>query len=55
VIDSAASELDAARADSVTVRILPSGRRVLATVLAHGTEYDRRTEIDTVGNVTVTT
>jgi hypothetical protein len=54
VIDSAARELDAANAGSVTVRVLPLGRRVLATVLAHAPEYDRRTEIDTNGNVSVT-
>ena len=54
VIDSAARELDAANAGSVTVRVLPPGRRVLATVLAYTPEYDRRTEIDTEGNVTVT-
>jgi hypothetical protein len=55
VIDSAVRELDAANAGSVTVRVLPLGRRVLATVLAHTPEYDRRTEIDTAGNVAVTT
>ncbi|MGF6886463.1 hypothetical protein ABIA39_004763 [Nocardia sp. GAS34] len=54
VIDSAATELDAANAGSVTVRVLPPGRRVLATVLAHAPDYDRRTEIDTEGNVAVT-
>ncbi|MQY18812.1 hypothetical protein [Nocardia macrotermitis] len=55
VIDSAVRELDAANAGSVTVRVLPLGRRVLATVLAHAAEDDRRTEIDTDGNVAVTT
>lgn len=55
VIDSAARELDAANTGSVTVRVLPLGRRVLATVLAHSPRHDRRTEIDTDGNVTVST
>lgn len=55
VIDSAVRELDAANTGSVTVRILPLGRRVLATVLAHAAEDDRRTEIDTAGNVSVST
>ncbi|MBF6329541.1 hypothetical protein [Nocardia transvalensis] len=53
VIEAATRELDAANAGSVTVRVLPLGRRVLATVLAHSLDYDRRTEIDTDGNVTV--
>ncbi|MQY30778.1 hypothetical protein [Nocardia aurantia] len=55
VIDSAARELDAANTGAVTVRVLPLGRRVLATVLAHSPRHDRRTEIDTDGNVTVST
>ncbi len=54
-IDSAATELDSVEAGSVTVRVLPLGRRVLATVLVHAPDYDRRTEIDTAGNVAVTT
>ncbi|MGV9677519.1 hypothetical protein ACWDSJ_19785 [Nocardia sp. NPDC003482] len=53
VIDAATRELDAANTGSVTVRVLPVGRRVLATVLAHSPEHDRRTEIDTQGTVTV--
>ena len=52
VIATAARELDAANAGSVTVRILPPGRRVLATVLAQAPERDRRTEIGTDGTVT---
>ncbi|ATL69018.1 hypothetical protein [Nocardia terpenica] len=55
VIDAATKELDAANAGAVTVRVLPLGRRVLATVLAHAPEHDRRTEIDTDGNITVST
>ena len=55
VIDSAVQQLDAANSGSVTVRVLPLGRRVLATVLAHAADDDRRTEIDTDGNVAVST
>ncbi|MBL1078796.1 hypothetical protein JK358_30770 [Nocardia sp. 2] len=53
VIDAATKELDAANAGSVTVRVLPLGRRVLGTVLAQSPDQDRRTDIDTDGNVTV--
>lgn len=55
VIDSATKELDAANSGSVTVRVLPTGRRMLATVLANAPEHDRRTEIDTDGNISVST
>jgi hypothetical protein len=55
VIDSATRELDAANAGSVTVRVLPMGRRILATVLANAPDRDRRTEIDTAGNLSVST
>ncbi|GAB2723489.1 hypothetical protein [Nocardia thraciensis] len=55
VTDAATRELDAANAGSVTVRVLPLGRRVLATVLANAPDHDRRTEIDTDGNVSVST
>ncbi len=53
VIATAAKELDAANAGSVTVRILPPGRRVLATVLTQAPDHDRRTEIGADGTVTV--
>ncbi|GAB4584712.1 hypothetical protein [Nocardia sp. IFM 10818] len=53
VIDAATRELDATNTGSVTVRVLPLGRRVLATVLANAPDHDRRTEIDTDGKVTV--
>ncbi|MFI5779825.1 hypothetical protein [Nocardia sp. NPDC051570] len=53
VIDAATRELDAANTGAVTVRVLPLRRRVLATVLAHAPDHDRRTEIDTEGAVTV--
>lgn len=53
VIDAATRELDAANAGRVTVRVLPLGRRVLATVLATAPDYDQRTEIDTDGRVSV--
>ncbi|WP_454196984.1 hypothetical protein [Nocardia sp. Marseille-Q1738] len=55
VIDAATRELDAANEGSVTVRILPTGRRILATVLATASDRDRRTEIDATGAVTVST
>ncbi|MEU7629168.1 hypothetical protein AB0C34_04165 [Nocardia sp. NPDC049220] len=53
VIEAATRELDAANEGSVTVRVLPAGRRILATVLATGSDQDRRTEIDVTGAVTV--
>ncbi|BEK94463.1 hypothetical protein [Nocardia seriolae] len=53
VIDAATKELDAINTGCVTVRVLPLGRHVLATVLATGPDYDRRTEIDTDGQGTV--
>ncbi|MCP2287638.1 hypothetical protein ACFYT3_16530 [Nocardia amikacinitolerans] len=55
VIDAAVKELDAANAGTVTVRVLPMGRRILATVLANAPATARRTEIDAAGEVTVTT
>ncbi|MEV6276015.1 hypothetical protein [Nocardia sp. NPDC051832] len=55
VIEAATKELDAANAGSVTVRVLPMGRRILATVLANAPDADRRTEIDTAGAVSVMT
>ncbi|MGW4364954.1 hypothetical protein ACWEKT_04850 [Nocardia takedensis] len=55
VVEAATRELDAANSGSVTVRVLPMGRRILATVLANSDEQDRRTEIDAAGGVSVTT
>ena len=55
VVEAATRELDAANTGSVTVRVLPMGRRILATVLANSDEQDRRTEIDAAGGVSVTT
>ncbi|MGW5453263.1 hypothetical protein [Nocardia sp. NPDC003979] len=55
VIEAAVEALDAARAGTVTVRVLPIGRRWVATVLATGPDGDRRTEIDTAGDVRVST
>ncbi|WP_054814200.1 hypothetical protein [Nocardia arizonensis] len=55
VVHAATRELDAANSGSVTVRVLPTGRRIVATVLAHAADQDRRTEIDTAGAVSVTT
>ncbi|MGF0319453.1 hypothetical protein [Nocardia fluminea] len=55
VIEAAVGELDMAAAGSVTVRVLPVGRRWVATVLAAAPGGDRRTEIDTAGEVRVST
>ncbi|MBH0775199.1 hypothetical protein IT779_02740 [Nocardia sp. NEAU-351] len=55
VVEAATRELDAANAGAVTIRVLPEGRRILATVLAHAADQDRRTEIDVTGAVSVTT
>ncbi|KAA0023679.1 hypothetical protein FOY51_07780 [Antrihabitans cavernicola] len=51
VLFAAARELDAANAGSVTVRVLPKGRRNLATVLVSEPGEDRRTEVDGAGTV----
>lgn len=51
VIEAATRELDAANTGSVTIRVLPMGRRILATVLANSPDQDRRTEIDAAGAV----
>lgn len=53
VVELAVRELDAADAGSVTVRVLPVGRRNIATVLASAPGGDRRTEIATTGEVLV--
>ncbi|WP_040791193.1 hypothetical protein [Nocardia paucivorans] len=55
VIEVAVRELDAAESGSVTVRVLPVGRRIVATVLADTVATSRRTEIDAGGTVVVTT
>ncbi|MEV0102423.1 hypothetical protein [Nocardia sp. NPDC050789] len=55
VIDAATKELDATNAGRVTIRVLPLGRPVLATVLATAPTQDRRTEIDQDGRVTTMT
>ncbi|MFC4126668.1 hypothetical protein [Nocardia rhizosphaerae] len=55
VIEAAAGELDGATAGRVTVRVLPVGRRWVATVLATGPTGDRRLEIDTAGTVRMST
>ncbi|MFE7721948.1 hypothetical protein ACFU44_23215 [Nocardia rhizosphaerihabitans] len=55
VIDAAVGELDTAEAGTVTVRVLPIGRRWVATVLAAAPTGDRRTEIDTAGVVRIST
>jgi hypothetical protein len=53
VLDVAARALDGANIGSVTVRVLPVGRRYLASVLVSEPSEDRRTEIDRDGAVTV--
>ncbi|MEU1980235.1 hypothetical protein [Nocardia sp. NPDC019395] len=55
VIALAVRELDAANSGSVTVRVLPEGRRNLATILASAPDGDRRTEIGRTGEVLVST
>ncbi|WP_459547171.1 hypothetical protein [Nocardia sp. X0981] len=55
VVELAVRELDAAEAGSVTVRVLPVGRRNIATVLANAPGGDRRTEVATTGVVRVST
>lgn len=55
VVELAVRELDAAEAGSVTIRVLPAGRRNIATVLASAPGGDRRTEIGTTGEVRVFT
>ncbi|WP_278263959.1 hypothetical protein [Nocardia sp. AG03] len=51
VIEAAVDALEAARAGTVTVRVLPVGRRWVATVLAADPDGDRRVEIDTAGAI----
>ena len=51
VLDYATQALDAANVGSVTVRVLPVGRRYLASVLVSEPTEDRRTEIDRDGAV----
>ncbi|MFC4374707.1 hypothetical protein ACFO5K_11420 [Nocardia halotolerans] len=53
VIDAAVDALEAAESGTVTVRVLPVGRRWVATVLAAAPSGDRRVEIDTAGQVRV--
>lgn len=55
VLDLAVRELDAANAGAVTIRVLPAGRRNLATILASAPGGDRRTEIGSTGEVLVST
>lgn len=54
VLFAAAAELDAVAEGTITVRVLPKGRRVLATVLVSGRSGDRRTEIASDGTVLTT-
>ncbi|WP_327150490.1 hypothetical protein [Nocardia sp. NBC_01329] len=53
VVQFAIRALDAAQGGSVTVRVLPAGRRNIATVLVRGTDGDRRTDIGRSGDVLV--
>ncbi|MGW4845304.1 hypothetical protein [Nocardia brasiliensis] len=54
VRDIAVQELDNTDRGHVTVRVLPPGRRNLATVLVDAEDRNRRTEIDCAGTVTAT-
>ncbi|MFH5229757.1 hypothetical protein [Antrihabitans spumae] len=54
VLRIAAQELDGANEGSVTVRVLPRGKRFLATVLVSGPAVDRRTEFDRDGRISTT-
>ncbi|WP_067853867.1 hypothetical protein [Nocardia shimofusensis] len=51
----AVEELTAAECGTVTIRVLPPARRLLATVLVDGGSVDRRTDIDREGRSTVST
>ncbi|MFI5718406.1 hypothetical protein [Nocardia sp. NPDC051750] len=55
VLDLAVRELDAANSGSVTIRVLPVGRRNVVTILASAPGGDRRTEIGRDGEVLVST
>lgn len=55
VFDLAAGELTAVARGTVTIRVLPPGRRLLATVLVDGADANRRTDIDRAGRSTVST
>lgn len=54
VIATAAAELDAATGGTVTVRVLPVRRRLLATIVATEPGQHRRTEVDATGIVETT-
>ncbi|NUS94937.1 MAG: hypothetical protein HOQ36_21420 [Nocardia sp.] len=53
VVQFAIRALDAAESGAVTVRVLPAGRRNIATVLVSVPEGDRRTDIGRSGEITV--
>lgn len=53
VTELAAGELVRAENGTVTIRVLPPGRRLLATVLVGSEQDDRRTDIDREGRTTV--
>lgn len=53
VVRLAIDELDGAEGGSVTVRVLPPGRRNLATLLSTAAGGDRRTEVTASGAVSV--
>ncbi|MBF6354612.1 hypothetical protein IU449_08670 [Nocardia higoensis] len=53
VVELAVRELTDAECGTVTIRVLPPGRRLLATVLVDGGSVDRRTDIDRAGRSTV--
>ncbi|MGW5382978.1 hypothetical protein [Nocardia sp. NPDC003963] len=53
VVQFAVRALDAAEGGAVTVRVLPAGRRNIATVLVSAPDGDRRTDIGRSGEVLV--
>ncbi|MBJ8344986.1 hypothetical protein [Antrihabitans sp. YC2-6] len=54
VLECAEDALNSSDSGSVTVRVLPKGKRYLASVLVNDASGDRRTEIATDGTVTTT-
>ncbi|WP_280501867.1 hypothetical protein [Nocardia farcinica] len=53
VVELAVAELTRAESGTVTVRVLPPGRSLLATVLVGGAQGDHRTDIDRAGRTEV--
>ncbi|WP_238846830.1 hypothetical protein [Nocardia arthritidis] len=55
VTATAVTELDAMSAGRITVRVLPAGRKAVATIVATTADRYRRVQIDTSGSVTAST